>query len=271
MDATPESTPEEHPDAPAPVDAVSERPTTVRPTCGGPVVRAGSVEVRGDDVLTLPGTPPGTPIDDLRGVTEIQYDLTIFGTHLTDLTALSCLEKVGGRLVISENTDMLTLDGLESLVYVGATLELEDNRNLTDMKALGHLTHVLGGANFGHAIYLWNNRKLAAIDLSGIREIHGSLHVQGNDLIVDLAGLANLTTIDAQLTIENNASLASLHGLEGLSSLAKSPPMVPGVAGLIISDNRTLPACDVKSFYDRLVDQGFSGLATLERNLGTCP
>ncbi len=74
-------------------------------------------------------------------------------------------------------------------------------------------------------------------------EIEGSLEIEGDD-ITNLDSLIVLTSIDGELTIENNPLLNSLIGLDSIS---------PGsISNLKITNNTLLATCDVKSVCDYL-------------------
>src|SRR6187399_200044 len=75
---------------------------------------------------TLPGTCAGGRITSavaaaaFAGCRAIQGDLTIQGTDMSDLSALSELRSVSGALTIRENPNLRNLEGLERLERVGS-------------------------------------------------------------------------------------------------------------------------------------------------------
>jgi hypothetical protein len=73
---------------------------------------------------------------------RITGSLILKDTDRVDLSALSCLTKVGGLVQISRNDLLTSLDGLEQLSKVDSTLEIEGNEVLADLDGLKGLKSI---------------------------------------------------------------------------------------------------------------------------------
>jgi hypothetical protein len=209
-------------------------------------------------------------LETLRGVASISGELEIRGTKLMDLAPLSCLKSIRQGLVVSRNEALVSLHGLETLVEVGAEIQIVDNPKLESMQALGSLAE-MGKNAFNPSFDVKGNPRLRALNLGRLGAVPGSLIVQGNAAIVDLTGLERLKTIGRQLWIVDNAALKSLGGTEGITAVATKPASVAGVIDLRIVGNSQLPQCQAKALLDRLAASGFSGRSEIENNMGACP
>ena len=111
--------------------------------------------------------------------TQLTGYLTIQGADITDLSPLSQLTSVGGRIVVSGCSNLTTLFGLQNITTIGGRLEILSNPLLSDMNGL-----------------------------SGLALIGDRLVISGNAALTTLAGLSNLNTLGGRLEISNNPNLA---------------------------------------------------------------
>ena len=208
-------------------------------------------------------------IEALRGVTDVQGNITLVGLKTLDLVDMTCLKHLKGNLDVTDSTTLLALHGLEGLADVGGGIKIQNNAQLVDGTALSGLRFV--GSRMAYAyLTVAENKSLRTLDVGMLATVPESMHIDDNPLLVVL-NFKSLSTVGAQLTITNDTSLASLHGLDALDSLGKSPSLLPAAPALWISGNRSLPACDAKAFHDALVARGFNGLTKIDSNQGTCP
>ena len=128
------------------------------------------------------------------GCVEITGDLRVAAGDLPDLSALSRLTRVGGRLIIEHNSALTSLSGLSALTHVGEGIIIRDNAALTSIMAL---SGVGGGA------------VKAALD---------ELTIEGNPALTSLAGLEGVERVRA-LTLRELGALTSLQGLGGLRAV----------------------------------------------------
>jgi hypothetical protein len=111
---------------------------------------------------------------------SVTGDLTIEGTDLSDLSALSELRSVTGALTIRENTALRSLDGLEHLERAGSL----------SLRANG----------------LYGTR-----GVERLRQV-GTLVIENNRFLISLRGFRNLERADA-LRVTHNPRLCGHFGL----------------------------------------------------------
>ncbi|MDD5308724.1 MAG: hypothetical protein PHU25_15510 [Deltaproteobacteria bacterium] len=95
----------------------------------------------------------------------------------TDLASLSLLnlEWIGGNLTVSNNVNLTSLAGLDSIVSVYGNLNINGNTALTGAGGLGALAWV------GQDLIVWNNATLTSLDgLSALSSVGESLYVTEN-------------------------------------------------------------------------------------------
>ncbi len=214
----------------------------------------GDVTIDGDDITNLYG---------LNVFTTIYGDLVIGypswgGTGnplLTNLEGLDNLNYIGGNLFIdnqwiSNNSNLISLSGLESLISVGANVEISYNDQLTSLSGLESLVSIGGGfeiranesltnlsgpeslSSIGENLSVYQNESLVnLIGLEELTSIGGGLYLYTNDSLTSLTGLYNLFSIGGSLLIYDNYVLSSLTGLDNLTSVE---------GGVSISDNEGL-------------------------------
>lgn len=81
-------------------------------------------------------------LDILSTYTEVTGYVDISGADIIDLSKLSSLTTVGGRLYIGSNTVLTNLDGLSSLTTLGEDINIYANAALTNLDGLSSLTTV---------------------------------------------------------------------------------------------------------------------------------
>ena len=103
--------------------------------------------------------------------TKIVGKLDINGTDITDLTPLSNIDTVTGKLEIFFTDSLQTLNGL-NISYVGGNLYFEKNKKLKDIGALSSLTFV------GKDLVILNCKSLNNLNgLQNIDTIKGNLYI----------------------------------------------------------------------------------------------
>jgi len=127
----------------------------------------------------------GADVAKFAGCRAVLGDLTVEGTDLSDLTALSELRAVTGALTIRNNAMLRSLRGLESLARVGS-LVLREN-----------------GLYGTHGV-------------EGLRQV-GTLVIAGNRLLISLQGFRDLTHVDNLVVTHNPRVCAGLGLFPALS------------------------------------------------------
>ncbi len=159
-----------------------------------------------EDLFACPGTIALTTQADIdnfttnyTACTEILGSLTIGpSTTITNLNGLSGLTQIDGGLKILDNTNLTDMSGLSNLTTINFAITVKDNPNLTmiDLQNVGgSLT-----SNF----LIENNPNLVSLAAPiSMTSVGGSLAIKANPKLATLTGLENITSIGGGLTIAN--------------------------------------------------------------------
>ena len=180
---------------------------------------------------TLAG--PDASAEALRGVCEIDGELSINGTGLTTLEALEALE-TSQVLLILEN------DLLEDIAMTGFqrtnTLLMNNNNALVDHSGFPNLTEVTGGffiyggnaledisgfarlTSVGSMEFFFHSTLSTISGINALQSVNSSLSISQNEVLADISGLTSLTSIGGSLNIKSNPNLSSISGLGALVS-----------------------------------------------------
>jgi hypothetical protein len=141
------------------------------------------------------------------GCAEVEGDLRIDDAALSDLSDFSSLQSVLGALVVTHNSELSDLTGLENLRAVDR-LEIGNNPGLSNLNALQALRSA-------PIVEIRNNPELETLrGLGGLERVDALELV--NDGLIDTSGLDPLREV-GELTVADNARLISLHGLNGVT------------------------------------------------------
>jgi hypothetical protein len=198
--------------------------------------------------ITLPCLPFGNyyfvtqaDIDNFQAnypdCTELEGDVEIGGSDITNLEGLSVLHSISGDLSLSPSLALTSLTGLEGLTTVGGSLRIPYLNSLISLTGLESLLSVGGDLEI-----LGNDLLASMTGLEGLNTIGGNLRIgnhfssdQGNYSLSSLTGLNNLVSIGGYLDISNNHALTSIMGLENLTSIG---------GDLWIIQNNSLSICE---------------------------
>jgi len=225
------------------------------------------------------------------GCQEIGGDVSI-GNAITNLNGLIVLTSIGGYLQIQDNTNMISLAGLNNLALVDSCIWIGNNTSLTNLSGLEGLTYVgdflsiFGNKSLNTITALKNltyigdelsisfNDSLASLTgLEGLSSVGGHLDIGGSPILTNLAGLDNITSIGGGLLIGYNKAIVNFAGLEGLTSIGAGSiqisenPALVSLTGLDnidagtlnylhLGNNVSLSTCDVKSICAYLAAPG---------------
>ena len=127
-------------------------------------------------------------MNDGKGIFSDDYDIS----NLADIRAISGYVKITGNLIIS--SDLINLFGLESLTYIGGSLEISNNTALTSLAGLNNLTSIVGG------LWISNNGALTNLDaLSNLTSVGGDIAIYNNSTLVGTFDRDSLNTALANL------------------------------------------------------------------------
>ena len=154
-----------------------------------------------------------TNLDSLMQITAIGGDLHLFYLqNLSSLRGLDQLETVGGSLniqLIDKLTNFSHLEQLKNVSHLG----ISENNNLVNLDGLQGLKKISGTLNIHR-----NDQLNSFIGLNNLEEIGGKFTVSQNDLLKDFNGLNSLHTIK-DLSITKNPQLHKLSGLNALQNV----------------------------------------------------
>lgn len=205
----------------------------------------------------------------LPQITQLSGDLRLDNvgwqfepSSLSDLEGLDELRIVGGNLWI-QHLAVNHLNFLDKVQSVGASLRIENNRNLEALNSFSQLRSA-------GSIWISGNAVLHSIKgFANLQEVTGRLEIAGNPVWAEFGGLPALQRIVGTLDIHGNDEISLLGGFNALVS-----------AGGILID-RNLGLLELKGF-DNLASVGevsigynrelmriaaFSRLITVESNL----
>ncbi len=178
---------------------------------------------------------------------------TIFS--VTNLSGLSQLERIGGDLIIQNNSELVSLAGLDQVNFIGGRLSILNNPELISIAGLHGLVSIeedfrlinnesiinfSGIENLeeiGHYFTIEKNHGLK--NLSGLDKLHsigGNFLIKENNSLINLEGIETLALIQGRLYILENPSLVNLNGF-GYINYAE-------LQQLHINDNVNLGICD---------------------------
>lgn len=160
-----------------------------------------------------------------RSICKIEGDLYIGSdfrspaSDITDLSGLSTIQEVTGKLVIVINNELQNLHGLENIRKVGA-LEIIDNSKLTSLEGLGivEITGVTDSNNQKSGLLILRNDAL--INLKSLENLTSvpSVKLSQNKALKDITALAGLKSLPELEIIENHA-LINLEGFNNLTNV----------------------------------------------------
>lgn len=167
------------------------------------------------DGFILRDLPLLEDITALSSLDSVEGEFTIRTCNsITSLNGLNGLQKAKGSLIIRDNANLENLNGLEALTYIGETLELVGNGQLTDISSLSNVNTIVGG-------------------------VEGGVFIEANDILTNLTGLGNNTTIiGSNLDLLLNGDL-SLCSVPSICNYLANPPL-----GAVITITGNLTGCN---------------------------
>ena len=136
------------------------------------------------------------------GVCTVEFRVT----NLVELEALSRCTAIDGDLGLGlyeggNWEDIKNLSALSNLTSVSGRLSIWELDSLRSLRGRSNLTRVGSGT-------IESNRRLASIDgLSSLTTVDSRLNIVDNEALTIIDGLTSLTAVDGSLTIQDNPSL----------------------------------------------------------------
>ena len=163
-------------------------------------------------IFSLPIARKSPVLMGLENLTEIQGSLILLLKNLDNLTALSNITVIPGRLSISGNEALINLFGLSSLQFV-QDLRISFNSALESTVGVTNLI-VTRDLDISFNPLL---ETITPINSTTLR----SLDLSSNAKMTDFTFLERLQLIE-RLTIRNNLRLESFNGLSNLQSITST-------------------------------------------------
>jgi hypothetical protein len=195
---------------------------------------------------------------------EIEGNVTISGSNITNLNGLNMIIAIGQSLDISYNVTLTNLNGLNSLTSL-INLSIDGNNMLTDLTGLEGLTSIGGFLGItgnpslinltgldsltyigGHLFIEFNGALTSVMGLNNLTSIGSLFQLYGNDALISLTELQALNFIGGSLHIYYNNSLLDLTGLDNVNSSS--------IAALYIMNNSSLSSCEAQCICDFLAN-----------------
>lgn len=146
-------------------------------------------------------------------VREIGGNLAISSSELLSLNGLDSLKSVGSELVFSDLPNLMSLSGLSHIKTVGSNLTLSGLMSINSLAGLESLDSI-GGLTVRYCKGLTD-----IVGLGHLNSIGGSVMIEHNDNLISLSGLSSLIEIKGELNLRSNESLTNMNGLNSLTSL----------------------------------------------------
>lgn len=162
--------------------------------------------------------------------------LNLSGT-VADLSPLQNLKTVGG-LSIRDNDVLNNLQGLNSLVSVGANLDINRCHGLSSLNGLNSLSSTGGSVsisfcdalqslqglesleNIGNSLLLSTNPELPAIgEFHALMNVGGDLTITNMEKLQSISAFELLEIVGGQITLRNCDNLLSISGFESVSTV----------------------------------------------------
>lgn len=208
--------------------------------------------------LVIGGLPSLQNVNGLRSLTKVGTTLTVGQNPLlTDLGGLASLASVSG-VIVTGNPLLATLNGLQGIRALD-NLQIESSAALTNiggLQGLGSVKRILM-IDLPQVTSLQALRSTAITEelvvrhvdaLTTMRDLNAlapavrQVIIEDNAALTDLAALANVTSVQQNLTIARNNMLPDLHELaalrtvgtatSGVGSLTVSGKLLTSLAGL---------------------------------------
>ena len=193
--------------------------------CSGVMYAEGKVLDSGTEGLVV-GSQEGLAA--LEGIACIRGEgLEIHSVR--DLLSLTSMERVEGSFILSQNDDLVTLDGLENLTHVGVVLTLDQNPSLENVEALAELRSV----------------SLLRVGVSGPQVGEGPTESHGNDGLVKMVSLSKLESLDS-ISFADNDRLKNLG----------APPSIENVDFVSFENNPSLSYSEAIDWAEAFADPG---------------
>jgi hypothetical protein len=165
-----------------------------------------------DGALALSNMPALESLDDLFGLQGINNGLFLLNTGLFSIDGLADLVFLGGTIWIEGNGNLTNIDGLSSLTESFGWVRIDGNPSLVSTAGLGNL-------QIAHDwLSIAANPNLQVLGLTSLEVAAGNFRVYFTGLPA-IDPMPNLTTVGGSLLILENANLGDVSGFSNLQTI----------------------------------------------------
>lgn len=183
---------------------------------------------QGVDIAALETAAPleqyKSDVSAFAGCTEITGDVVVSAHAGSDLHDLSCLERVGGTVVIWNSPQLRSLDGLESLSEVGGSFELGEHLSLSVANdQLEHFDALSRLQAIGGRLSITGDPALQRFgELPSLRVVGGEVFIEFLYGASEIAGLNALEYVGGTFSLWRPEGLERVSGLQSLRTIEGS-------------------------------------------------
>jgi hypothetical protein len=126
------------------------------------------------------------------------------------------LDRIGEDFIIENNSDLISLEGIESITEVPGAVWISNNNALLNMEGLNNLAYAA-------SLIICNNDDLRNLQgLSSLTSVD-CLRIYDNDVLTNLEGLNSLTSVKKEILIYQNDSLCQSMVTTFITNLKERP------------------------------------------------
>lgn len=213
--------------------------------------------------INIQGNPLLAEIDFLNEITEINSDVVISSNP-------SVIEISGFKNVVSINGDLelISMDGLETISGFGQLNSISGLLRLQSLISVMDFSGFTSLSSIGGDLDILTSSISDMNGFSSLTNIGGSLILRTNVILDNVDGLSNLSTIQGDLIVDNNASALNNNFTDGLKNVNGFINLNTLGGDLTVTSNKLLTDfCGLKTIFEN----GYTGNFTVGSSNGYNP
>ena len=226
-------------------------------------------------------------LDALSNLKKVGGSINIQGNPLlAEIDFLNEITEINSDVVISSNPSVIEISGFKNVVSINGDLELISMDGLETISGFGQLNSISGLLRFQSLISVMDFSGFTSLssiggdldiltssisDMNGfssLTNIGGSLIFRTNVILDNVDGLSNLSTIQGDLIVDNNASALNDNFTDGLKNVNGFINLNTLGGDLTVTSNKLLTDfCGLKTIFEN----GYTGNYTVGSSNGYNP
>ena len=226
-------------------------------------------------------------LDALSNLKKVGGSINIQGNPLlAEIDFLNEITEINSDVVISSNPSVIEISGFKNVVSINGDLELISMDGLETISGFGQLNSISGLLRFQSLISVMDFSGFTSLssiggdldiltssisDMNGfssLTNIGGSLILRTNVILDNVDGLSNLSTIQGDLIVDNNASALNNNFTDGLKNVNGFINLNTLGGDLTVTSNKLLTDfCGLKTIFEN----GYTGNFTVGSSNGYNP